>query len=67
MRVEFGSAMVECYDMGFANAPGRNDSSNRKRFSLLKSVYSNSLLLEVWALNGFDVALLRGTSKMKAL
>jgi hypothetical protein len=67
MRVEFGSAMVECYDMGFGNAPGRNDSSNRKRFSLLKSVYSNSLLLEVWALNGFDVALLRGTSKMKAL
>jgi len=46
MRVGFGIAIVECYDKGFGNAPGRNDSSNRKRFSLLKSVYSNLSLWE---------------------
>jgi len=38
---------MECYDIGFCNAPGRNESSNHKRFSLLISVYSTLLLLEV--------------------
>jgi hypothetical protein len=45
MRVEFG-----CNDVGFCNAPGKNESSNRKWFSLLKSVYSSLLLLNVLSL-----------------
>ena len=33
--------------IGLCNAPSRNESSNRKRFSLLILVYSTLLLLEV--------------------
>ena len=51
MRVELITAMG-CYDIGVCNALGRNESSNRKRFSLLISVYSTLLLLDVWALKG---------------
>lgn len=54
---------VDCYEMGFGTAPGRIESSNRKRLDLLDSVYSILLLLELQTQNGFDVAVLPDESE----
>jgi len=54
MRVELITAMG-CYDIEVCNALGRNESSNRKRLSLLISVYSTLLLLHVWGSLGISV------------
>jgi hypothetical protein len=39
MRVALSNT-VECCDIGFCNILGRNESSNRKGFSLLTILYS---------------------------